>query len=369
MPQSDFYRNRWLKIFPTWLKFVASAPGFPILLKTKLFGSFLRSLENIAPADKNVVSQIKNLKPDGVLSLIANMRYESPDMDYIKAARHLGVPVAFQVASWDNLTTKGLIHIRPDVLLAWNDVQVREAEEHHRVPKKNVRIIGAPVFDFWFSDLPEPQSREEFCKERGLNPKDQILVYLGSSANIAKDETWLVLELREALNKSPDELLRNAKLVVRPHPANCKVYEKIDGSSEAHGIFIFPKTGALPNDQDSRKLLYNTLYHSAAVVGINTSAMIESVIVGKPVVSYLTDEYRKTQAEAQHFQQLLAENVLEVVKTPEEFVEVAGKLIAGKDTHKKEREAFVKKFIRPLGFEKLAGEAAADEIEKMIYGK
>ena len=195
------------------------------------------------------------------------------------------------------------------------------------------------------------------------------MVYLGSSANIAKDETWLVLELREALNKSPDELLRNAKLVVRPHPANCKVYEKIDGSSEAHGIFIFPKTGALPNDQDSRKLLYNTLYHSAAVVGINTSAMIESVIVGKPVVSYLTDEYRKTQAEAQHFQQLLAENVLEVVKTPEEFVEVAGKLIAGKDTHKKEREAFVKKFIRPLGFEKLAGEAAADEIEKMIYGK
>ena len=45
----------------------------------------------------------------------------------VKSAKAIGVPVVFPVFSWDNLSTKGLIHVQPDRVLVWNEHQKREA--------------------------------------------------------------------------------------------------------------------------------------------------------------------------------------------------------------------------------------------------
>jgi hypothetical protein len=64
----------------------------------------------------------------------------SDQPDWIKSARALGIPVGFPVFSWDNLTTKGVLHVQPDRLFVWNDIQRREAIEYH-----NVRRISSPM--------------------------------------------------------------------------------------------------------------------------------------------------------------------------------------------------------------------------------
>lgn len=43
-----------------------------------------------------------------------NMRF-SEELDYLKAARELGIPTHLAVYSWDNLSTQGLIHMTPDM--------------------------------------------------------------------------------------------------------------------------------------------------------------------------------------------------------------------------------------------------------------
>ena len=46
------------------------------------------------------------------------------------------------------------------------------------------------------------------------------------------------------------------------------------------------------------------MFHSVAVVGVNTSALIESGIVGRPVYTVLADEFAGQQEGTLHFQHL-----------------------------------------------------------------
>ncbi len=65
---------------------------------------------------------------------------------------------------------------------------------------------------------------------------------------------------------------------------------------------------ANPVNEADRQDYFDSLYHSEAVVGVNTTAMIEAAIVGRTVHSVLADEFRDTQDGTLHFRYLLAEN-------------------------------------------------------------
>jgi hypothetical protein len=63
--------------------------------------------------------------------------------------------------------------------------------------------------------------------------------------------------------------------------------------------------GANPLDEASRAQYHDSIYHSAAVVGVNTSALIESAIVGRAVYTVLAPEFRDTQEGTLHFHHLV----------------------------------------------------------------
>ena len=63
---------------------------------------------------------------------------------------------------------------------------------------------------------------------------------------------------------------------------------------------------ALPVTDEARADFFDSLAHSAAVVGINTTAMIEAAIVGKSVLTVLAPEF--AQESTLHFDYLLEEN-------------------------------------------------------------
>ena len=72
----------------------------------------------------------------------------SREVEYVKAARSLGIPTVVVVLSWDNLTSKGTFHVLPDLTLVWNSALAEEAASLHDVPKEKLVVTGAPVFDF-----------------------------------------------------------------------------------------------------------------------------------------------------------------------------------------------------------------------------
>lgn len=364
--QSMYYRDRVKHHLPDGTQKLLTFSFMEWLLKTRLVAALFRKIERMAPPSREVVEDVRALSPICLIASPVNLRFPHSDLEYLKAAIVLKIPSALPVLSWDNLTTKGLFHAWPDVLLAWNDVQVEEAKEHQDFPAGRIRITGAPVFDVWFTGLKPSVSREEFCRLNGLRSEDPILTYLGSSAHMAKDETWIVEDLRKALDASDDPRIRRTQIIVRPHPKNFAIYDRL----ELHDTLIHPKEGTLPNTHASLQLFYDTLQYSvAAVDGVNTTAIIETIITGKPGIALLTDTYKKTQGETKHFNQLIDADALEIAHGAGEVPAIVERLLKGEDPRRDKRLAFVARYVRPKGMDREAGDVAAEEIDHLIKAK
>ena len=104
----------------------------------------------------------------------------SPQPDYVRAARALGIPTALAVWSWDHLSSKALIREVPDRVLVWNDIQRAEAKRFHGVPSSRVVVTGAQCFDRWFDRRPS-RDRAAFCAAMGLPADRPFVMYVGSA--------------------------------------------------------------------------------------------------------------------------------------------------------------------------------------------
>jgi hypothetical protein len=112
--------------------------------------------------------------------------------------------------------------------------------------------------------------------------------------------------------------------------------------------------------------LYDSLHHSAAVVGLNTSAMIEAAIVGRPVFTIADPEFSGGQQGTLHFWYLLEEHG-GVVTMATNFREHFAQLAAGLDNPAAVAEIsrrFVSAFVRPHGLDKPAAPIMATAVEQ-----
>jgi hypothetical protein len=97
--------------------------------------------------------------------------------------------------------------------------------------------------------------------------------------------------------------VREAGVLVRPHPQNADQWRDVDfGASD--NVAVWPRSGAAPADAVTRNEYFDSIHHSVAVVGVNTTAQIESAIVGRRVFTVLAPEFRKTQEGTLHFRHL-----------------------------------------------------------------
>jgi hypothetical protein len=323
--------------------------------------SVLRAVERSLPPPESVIRYLRKEQPD-VLLVTPLVDLGSRQADWLRAAKRLGIRTGYPVFSWDNLTNKGLVRDEPDLVLVWNDLQAREAEELHGISPSRIRITGAPVGDPWFEWRPS-RSREELCAEVGLDPARPIVLYLCSSEFVAPDEVEFVPRWLERL-RSRGGLLAEAGYLIRPYPDTAQrwVAAGLDGAQ----VRVWPRFGESPHDDGSRRDYFDSIYHASAVVGINTTAQIESAIVGRPVHTVLAEEFSETQHGTLHFRYLEATDfgLLHVGRTWDEHAAQLEASLRGEgDDGRNER--FLKRFVRPLGLDRPATELVADAIEEL----
>jgi hypothetical protein len=321
----------------------------------------MRRLEDAIPTSREVDRYVRELAPDIVVAT-GTFRHASTEVELLKSARRLGIPSGVFVTSWDNLTNKGSLKFTPERVFVWNGVQAREAVELHRIPRDRVRTTGAHVFDDWFERRPS-RSREQFFAQLGLEPTRPCLVYLCSSGNVARSgEVEFVSRWIEALRASPDERLRRLNIIVRPHP---NAHHWLNVKLDYENAVLWPAQGIHPIGAESRADFFDTLAHSAAVVGINTTAMIEAAIVGKSVLTVLVPEF--AQETTLHFHYLLAENggFLHVATNLEEHAEQLGRVLDEDAIGAERRRRFVEAFVRPGGVDRPAAPLATAAIEEL----
>ncbi|MGE3274303.1 MAG: hypothetical protein AB7O67_04270 [Vicinamibacterales bacterium] len=340
------------KCLPRALQWLDLVPGLPRPLVRALLGG-LAGLERAVPVSDAVLGFVHKHEPDA-LCVTPLVEAASPQVDLVRAAAALGVPTCACIASWDNLTNKGLLRVQPDLVTVWNGHQAREAADMHGVEPSRIAVTGAQPFDRWFDREPS-RTREAFAAMLGLDPARPIVLFTGSSFFISGEQSELPFVRRwiEALRRSPDARLREANVLVRPHPYNAAQWREAD-LSDLGPAAIFPKGQHNPTDDQNRADFFDSLYHCGAVVGVNTSAMIEAAIVGRPVHAILTPDFAGTQEGTVHFRYLLPENggFLRVGRTFEEHLAQLAASLADPESARDETRRFVEAFIRPRGLER-----------------
>lgn len=359
-------RARMARDAPALVRRVTAWPGVRSRWGLQLADRILRGLDRSIPDSREVVTFLRERRPD--LMLITSLISTPRQLDYVRAARSLGVRSALCVASWDNLTNKGLIQEVPDRVYLWNEYQRREAIEMHGVPAERIVTTGAQCFDQWFDRGPAT-SVGEFRRRLGFDADSPILLYVCSYQFIAPDEPRFVERWARALRARGDKTLRSANVLVRPYPASPVNWEE-HPVAELPGISVWPPSGQLPTDEQSKSGYYDSLFHSSAVVGINTSALVEAPIVGRRVFTVLDPDFRDTQEGTLHFRYLMRDNggPLTVARDIDEHLAQLSQALAegGSDG---QTDRFVARFLRPLGLDRPALPFLVDAIERQGAGR
>ena len=149
-------------------------------------------------------------------------------------------------------------------------------------------------------------------------------------------------------------------VLVRPHPKRPDAWDGVD----LPGVVVFPRAGHAPTDDESKADYFDSIHHSRAVVGLNTSAMIEAAIVDRPVLTVLDPEYERVQQGTLHFRYLLevGGGLLTVARTLDEHAGQLERAIADGDDGRSKR--FVSEFVRPHGLDVVATPLFVDELER-----
>ena len=304
----------------------------------------LALMERTIPSATVLEDFLKAEQPDLVLvSPLVNLG--SYQADFVKSAKALHIPVVYPVFSWDNLSTKGLIHVQPDGVIVWNERQRTEAVEMHGVPPDRVVVTGAPRFDEFFAMSPGT-TREQFCAIHGLDASQPIVVYLCSSEFVAGGEVDFVRRWIEEVRRAPS--LRSCNILIRPHPRQQKPWKAFEPPDARVAV-------ALPRAMNADPTLLDTVHHSAAVVGLNTSAQLEAGILGRPVLTILAPEFEEGQQGTLHFSYLLKEHGGFVDVAPDFDVHrrQLASAVAG-DYDRQAIRSFIEQFIRPNGIDRPA---------------
>ena len=358
---TPYLRDRMQTALPAIFSFLADRKTRSTQFVQRLT-RFFATCERAIPSSSVIEDLIRSRKPDAVLvtPLVTDC---SPQVDVVKGAQALGIPAALCVASWDHLTTKGLIRVQPDLVSVWNEEQKKEALAYHDIPASSIVVTGAQPFDRWFERT--PTARQEFCAKVGLPADRPFVLFVGSTASISAPDAELTFVRRwfAALRAHPS--LANISILVRPHPFNARHWSDAD-VGDLPNVAVYPHW-ANPVNESDRQDYFDSLYHSEAVVGINTTAMIEAAIVGRTVHSVLAEEFKDTQGGTLHFRYLLSQNggFLRVAGNLTEHAAQVAETLASPEIGRDACARFVRTFVRPHGIDVRTTPILVDALERL----
>jgi hypothetical protein len=354
-------RERAYERTPWFVLTLARLPGRGLVTRT------LERIEQAVPRQLGVDAFVRGLHPD-VLLITPLIELGSPQLDYVRAARALGIRSALCVWSWDHLSSKALIRVVPDRIIVWNETQREEAQRFHGIAPERVIVTGAQCFDQWFDRQPS-RDRETFARRVGLPPERRFVLYVCSALfKNSPSEARFVLDWIRAIRRSPDPRVRELTILVRPHPQRLDEWDAA-ARAELSALDRTVLWGSNPIDAESRADYFDSMFHAAAVVGLNTSALVEAAIVDRPVFTLLLPEFRDNQEGTFHFHHLLnvGSGFLNVSRSVAEHVTQLAALFG--DDGLRPNRPFVEAFIRPRGRGVAATPVFVEAVEDMGRGE
>jgi hypothetical protein len=349
---------------PTGMLRLSSAPPLAWHPIRRLVNRALDAVDHAVPPSPDIERFLDQQRPDLLVITPLIGLVACSQIDLLRSALQRRIATAVMVWSWDHLSSKAIIRDVPDALLVWNDVQKREAMQMHGVPEARILVTGAQCYDRWFGRVPT-RSRTEFVRHAGL-PDDRPYVMWACSALLpgTPPEPRTFLRWASQLRRSPDPHVRDVPILLRPHPARMADW----ATGEWREIDNVTMFGGAPVDEHGREDYFESLYYSAAVVGITTSAFLEAAVVGRPVMSFYDDALVPEHEASLHFQYLVdpEHGLLTMGGSVEEHAQQLAGVLAGPPADMLQRQRrFVHEFIRPHGMQVSATYLVTDALERL----
>lgn len=207
----------------------------------------------------------------------------------VAAARHLGIPTATFIYSWDNLP-KGRMAVWPDHYLVWSEKMA--ADLHRYYPETEpgqVHIVGTPQFEPYF-DGSLVRDRGAFCASVGLDPSRPVVLFSGDDASTSPNDPGYLADLASAMRqeggaggpqvlfrRSPADLSDRYRSVLAAFP-EIAVSEP---AWESVGTEGWERVVPSPRDLG---LLANLARHCAVVVNLGSTMALDFALMGKPAI-------------------------------------------------------------------------------------
>jgi len=278
---TDLRRKMALEIRHNYFKYYA-ARLFNWILARRLVRKIVRMFDYRLIHDRTFAPYFEKYKPEKVF--LAHL-FDDHQIHFLREAKRRGVKTIGFMNSWDKLTARHSMRLLPDTLVVFNAIVKREAIRYADMDEKNIVVAGIPHYDWHINYT--PLSRNAFCKKRGLDPAQKIIVYAPMGKTFSNSDWDIIDLLRNAIRS--DEI-KNAQLFVRFQPNDFVDKEELqkrpDLKYDMPGI-RFSETRGVNWDMnfDDIKGLTDTLAHTDLFMCYASSMSIDAAIFDVPVIN------------------------------------------------------------------------------------
>ena len=272
-----------------------------------------------------------------VCSTPAQKLFDIPFLVYAESTKIASVSPVY---SWDNLTSKGNLVLKPTYLLVWNEYMFHEAIELHGYEKSRVFVTGVPTYDAYKKialDKNKKGCKQQFLFELGFSNiiEEYIVLTTVPRRFVGAGHLDIIESISSFLTKNK---LSNTGLLVRPHPLDTTDY-----SSAASDTVIIDEYGSIRStsiekalkswtpDPDNIQHLAKSLMYAIVNINVASTISIESALLGTPTINICYNTERCFQTEFgkierfykyTHYRPLIENDLVLLATSEREFEEL-----------------------------------------------
>jgi hypothetical protein len=157
-------------------------------------------------------------------------------------------------------------------------------------------------------------------------------------------------------------------VLVRPHPAHAPQWSDVS-LAEFGNVSIWPLAGAAPLDAERKQDYYDSLFHAACVVGVNTSGFLEAGILGRRTLSVRSPEFPQSQEGTLHFRYLTSAGLVSLADEIVPHLAELANVLRGEGAASGKIDCFIEEFLRPNGLATPCTPILASALERLAADK
>ncbi len=328
------------------------ARTFWYLSKLEIWREFLRFLYSLIPAGKRYDTVLERHKPDLVY---ATNILDSREFKLLKAAKKKGIKTVAQILTWDNLTMKLFICLKPDNFIVPTSLVKEELIHYGDYKNGKIFVVGIPQYD-WYFEKKWIIPREKFLKQIGAAPDKKLILYACVGKVVSPKYSEIFEQLNEAvINK---KIKYPAQVIIRLYPRydlsrelKKKIKKTYKFLLDEPDVHVKGSTGdSFEVRKENIIHLANLIYHSDIVVTSYSTIVIEAAIFNKPVININYDGHKNRPywcsnqrvREFEFYQGIIKTNGERGVNNKEELVQAINEYLENPELDKEGRAQMIK---------------------------